>query len=112
MVNSTPIQVPVHPPSPVEDKSDSAAFSLLVVRYQRRSRRLIARVVREVDLVEDIAQEIFIRAYRDLHQFQGESQFYTWLYRIVINTAKRRVLNATGQAPTCLCVSLFSEKGR
>lgn len=68
---------------------DTHAFELLVIKYQRRIQRLIARMVRDVNLVEDIAQETFIRAYRALHQFRGEAQFYTWLYRIAVNTAKK-----------------------
>ena len=68
---------------------DQHAFELLVVKYQRRIQRLIGRMVRDVDLVEDIAQETFIRAYRALHQFRGDAQFYTWLYRIAVNTAKK-----------------------
>lgn len=68
---------------------DQRAFGLLVVKYQRRIERLIGRMVRDVDLVEDIAQETFIRAYRALPQFRGEAQFYTWLYRIAVNTAKK-----------------------
>jgi RNA polymerase sigma-70 factor (ECF subfamily) len=68
---------------------DQRAFSLLVLKYQRRIQRLIGRMVRDVDLVEDIAQETFIRAYRALHQFRGDAQFYTWLYRIAVNTAKK-----------------------
>jgi RNA polymerase sigma-70 factor (ECF subfamily) len=68
---------------------DQGAFELLVIKYQRRVQRLIGRMVRDVDLVEDIAQETFIRAYRALHQFRGEAQFYTWLYRIAVNTAKK-----------------------
>jgi RNA polymerase sigma-70 factor, ECF subfamily len=71
---------------------DTPAFELLVIKYQRRIQRLIARMVRDVDLVEDIAQETFIRAYRALHQFRGEAQFYTWLYRIAVNTAKKFLL--------------------
>jgi len=71
---------------------DARAFELLVIKYQRRIQRLIARMVRDVDLVEDIAQETFIRAYRALHQFRGEAQFYTWLYRIAVNTAKKFLL--------------------
>lgn len=67
---------------------DQRAFEMLVVKYQRRIERLIARMVRDVDLVEDIAQETFIRAYRALPGFRGESAFYTWLYRIAVNTAK------------------------
>ena len=68
---------------------DQKAFELLVIKYQRRIQRLIGRMVRDVDLVEDIAQETFIRAYRALHQFRGDAQFYTWLYRIAVNTAKK-----------------------
>ena len=68
---------------------DQRAFELLVIKYQRRIERLIGRMVRDVDLVEDIAQETFIRAYRALHQFRGDAQFYTWLYRIAVNTAKK-----------------------
>lgn len=71
---------------------DQAAFELLVIKYQRRIQRLIGRMVRDVDLVDDIAQETFIRAYRALHQFRGEAQFYTWLYRIAVNTAKKFLL--------------------
>lgn len=68
---------------------EQKAFELLVVKYQRRIERLIGRMVRDTDLVEDIAQETFIRAYRALHQFRGDAQFYTWLYRIAVNTAKK-----------------------
>lgn len=71
---------------------DQGAFELLVIKYQRRIQRLIGRMVRDVDLVEDIAQETFIRAYRALHQFRGDAQFYTWLYRIATNTAKKFLL--------------------
>ncbi len=72
---------------------DQQAFELLVIKYQRRIQRLIGRMVRDVDLVEDIAQETFIRAYRALHQFRGDAQFYTWLYRIAVNTAKKFLLD-------------------
>ncbi|HSV53253.1 MAG TPA: RNA polymerase sigma factor RpoE [Burkholderiaceae bacterium] len=72
---------------------DQRAFELLVIKYQRRIERLIGRMVRDVDLVEDIAQETFIRAYRALHQFRGEAQFYTWLYRIAVNTAKKALVD-------------------
>ena len=71
---------------------DQRAFELLVIKYQRRVERLISRMVRDVDLVEDIAQETFINAYRALHQFRGDAQFYTWLYRIAVNTAKKFLL--------------------
>lgn len=71
---------------------DSRAFDLLVLKYQRRVERLIGRMVRDVDLVQDIAQETFIRAYRALAQFRGDAQFYTWLYRIAVNTAKKQLM--------------------
>jgi RNA polymerase sigma-70 factor (ECF subfamily) len=72
---------------------DQRAFELLVIKYQRRIERLIARMVRDVDLVDDIAQETFIRAYRALPNFRGEAQFYTWLYRIAVNTAKKALFD-------------------
>ena len=72
---------------------DKKAFELLVIKYQRRIQRLIGRMVRDVDLVEDIAQETFIRAYRALAQFRGDAQFYTWLYRIAVNTAKKALMD-------------------
>lgn len=89
--------LPPPPPSELTDlqlvertvAGDQRAFELLVIKYQRRIQRLIGRMVRDVDLVEDIAQETFLRAYRALHQFRGEAQFYTWLYRIAVNTAKK-----------------------
>jgi RNA polymerase sigma-70 factor (ECF subfamily) len=72
---------------------DQKAFELLVIKYERRIQRLIGRMVRDVDLVEDIAQETFIRAYRALAQFRGDAQFYTWLYRIAVNTAKKFLMD-------------------
>jgi RNA polymerase sigma-70 factor (ECF subfamily) len=74
-------------------RGDVKAFEMLVVKYQRRIERLIGRMVRDVDLVQDIAQETFIRAYRALPQFRGESAFYTWLYRIAVNTAKKALMD-------------------
>ncbi|MDR0478231.1 MAG: RNA polymerase sigma factor RpoE [Burkholderiaceae bacterium] len=71
---------------------DARAYELLVIKYQRRVERLISRMVRDVDLVPDITQETFIRAWRALPQYRGEAQFYTWLYRIAINTAKKMLL--------------------
>ncbi|GAA6141786.1 RNA polymerase sigma factor RpoE [Hydrogenophaga sp. 5NK40-0174] len=71
---------------------DQRAYELLVLKYQRRVERLVARMVRDVDLVPDITQETFIRAYKALAQFRGEAQFYTWLYRIAVNTAKKQLL--------------------
>ena len=73
-------------------QGDVKAFEMLVVKYQRRIERLIGRMVRDVDLVPDIAQETFIRAYRAIPRFRGESAFYTWLYRIAVNTAKKALM--------------------
>jgi len=73
-------------------RGDTRAFEMLVVKYQRRIERLIGRMVRDADLVQDIAQESFIRAYRALPNFRGESAFYTWLYRIAVNTAKKALM--------------------
>ncbi len=72
---------------------DQRAFELLVIKYQRRIERLIGRMVRDTDIIPDIAQETFIRAYRALHQFRGDAQFYTWLYRIAVNTAKKALMD-------------------
>jgi len=74
-------------------QGDTRAFDLLVIKYQRRVERLIARMVRDKDLVQDITQESFLRAWRALAQFRGEAQFYTWLYRIAVNTAKKMLLD-------------------
>ncbi len=73
-------------------RGDTRAFEMLVVKYQRRVERLIGRMVRDSDLVADIAQETFIRAYRAMAQFRGDSAFYTWLYRIAVNTAKKALV--------------------
>ena len=95
-------QTPAPPPSAQDTDQmlvartvagDQRAYELLVLKYQRRIERLIGRMVRDVDLVEDIAQETFIRAYRALGQFRGEAQFYTWLYRIAVNTAKKALVD-------------------
>ena len=72
---------------------DQRAYELLVITYQRRIERLVGRMVRDTDLVADITQETFLRAYRALHQFRGEAQFYTWLYRIAVNTAKKALVD-------------------
>jgi RNA polymerase sigma-70 factor (ECF subfamily) len=67
---------------------DKRAFSMLVEKYHRRLLRLLSRMVRNQDEIEDIAQETFIKAYRALPNFRGDAAFYTWLYRIGVNTAK------------------------
>ncbi|WP_454764469.1 RNA polymerase sigma factor RpoE [Cupriavidus campinensis] len=69
-------------------QGDKRAFELLVAKYHRKIIRLISRLVRDPAEVEDVAQDAFIKAYRALPQFRGDSAFYTWLYRIAVNTAK------------------------
>ncbi|MCB5362436.1 RNA polymerase sigma factor RpoE [Pusillimonas sp. CC-YST705] len=69
-------------------KGDKRAFDLLVIKYQRKIMRLLSRMIRDPGEIEDVAQEAFIKAYRALPQFRGESAFYTWLYRIAVNTAR------------------------
>jgi len=69
-------------------RGDKQAFDLLVLKYQRNIMRLLSRMIRDPSEIEDVAQEAFIKAYRALPQFRGESAFYTWLYRIAINTAR------------------------
>jgi RNA polymerase sigma-70 factor (ECF subfamily) len=76
---------------------DKRAFELLVQKYHRRLMRLLSRMVRNQEEVEDIAQETFIKAYRALPQFRGDAAFYTWLYRIGVNTA-RNYLSSRGRA--------------
>lgn len=72
-------------------KGDKKAFDLLVIKYQNRVVNLVSRYVRDVTDAQDIAQEAFLKAYRALPNFRGDSAFYTWLYRIAINTAKNHV---------------------
>ncbi len=74
-------------------RGESRAFELLVIKYQRRIERLIGRMVRDPHHVQDIAQETFIRAYRAMPSFRGDSAFYTWLYRIAVNTAKKALVD-------------------
>jgi len=81
-------------------RGDKHAFELLVAKYQRKLVRLISRIVRDPAEVEDVAQEAFIKAYRALPQFRGESAFYTWLYRIGVNTAKNFLVAQGRRAPT------------
>jgi len=78
-------------------EGDKRAYGLLVEKYRRKIIRLLSRMVRDPDDLEDIAQETFIKAYRALPQFRGDAAFYTWLYRIAVNTAKN-FLVARGKA--------------
>ncbi len=79
---------------------DKHAFELLVAKYQRKLGRLLSRFVRDGAEVDDVAQEAFIKAYRALPSFRGDSAFYTWLYRIGINTAKNYLVAQGRRAPT------------
>src|SRR5512143_3834379 len=79
---------------------DKKAFELLVLKYQRKLARLLSRFVRDPAEVEDVTQEAFIKAYRALPSFRGDSAFYMWLYRIGINTAKNYLVALGRRAPT------------
>ena len=81
-------------------RGDKRAFELLVEKYQRKLARLLSRLVRDPGEVEDVTQEAFIKAYRALPSFRGDSAFYTWLYRIGINTAKNYLVAMGRRAPT------------
>lgn len=81
-------------------QGDKHAYELLVVKYQRKLGRLLSRFVRNPTEVEDVVQEAFIKAYRALPSFRGDSAFYTWLYRIGINTAKNYLMSQGRRAPT------------
>lgn len=91
-------------------QGDKRAFELLVAKYQRRVERLISRLIRDPAEVEDVAQEAFIKAYRALPQFRGESAFYTWLYRIAVNTAKNSLVSQ-GRRPRPLADAPIEEDG-
>ena len=78
---------------------DKNAFDLLVLRYQNRVATMIARIIRDPKEAEDVCQEAFIKAYKALPLFRGDSAFYTWLYRIAINTAKNHVVSRGRRPP-------------
>ncbi len=86
--------------SSVRRRGDKRAYELLVLKYQRKLGRLLSRLVRDPAEVEDVTQEAFIKAYRALPSFRGDSAFYTWLYRIAINTAKNYLVAMGRRAPT------------
>ena len=79
---------------------DTNAFNFLVLRYQNRVAALVTRFIKDHQEVEDVTQEAFIKAYRALHLFRGESAFYTWLYRIAVNTAKNSLVARGRRPPT------------
>lgn len=80
-------------------KGDSRAFDMLVLKYQHKIFGLISRYVQDADEVQDVAQEAFIKAYRALPKFRGDSAFYTWLYRIAVNTAKNYLVSRSRRPP-------------
>jgi len=80
-------------------QGDKKAFDVLVIKYQQRIMKLISRYVRDQDEVQDVTQEAFIKAYRALATFRGDSAFYTWLYRIAINTAKNYLVSQGRRPP-------------
>jgi RNA polymerase sigma-70 factor, ECF subfamily len=90
---------------------DKQAFSLLVDKYQRKLARLLSRFIRDPAEVEDVTQEAFIKAYRALPAFRGDSAFYTWLYRIGINTAKNYLMAMGRRAPTSTEVEAEEAEG-
>jgi len=92
-------------------RGDKQAFGLLVEKYQRKLARLISRLVRDPGEVEDVTQEAFIKAYRALPSFRGESAFYAWLYRIGINTAKNYLVAMGRRAPTSTEVEAEEAEG-
>jgi len=81
-------------------QGDKSAFDLLVRKYQHKVAKVIARYIRDHDEVQDVSQEAFIKAYRALPNFRGDSAFYTWLYRIAINTAKNYIVARGRRLPT------------
>jgi RNA polymerase sigma-70 factor (ECF subfamily) len=92
-------------------RGDKQAFSLLVEKYQRKLARLLSRFIRDPAEVEDVTQEAFIKAYRALPAFRGDSAFYTWLYRIGINTAKNYLMAMGRRAPTSTEVEAEDAEG-
>ena len=92
-------------------RGDKQAFGLLVEKYQRKLARLISRLVRDPGEVEDVTQEAFVKAYRALPSFRGDSAFYTWLYRIGINTAKNYLVAMGRRAPTSTEVEAEEAEG-
>src|SRR5690349_17989266 len=92
-------------------RGDKKAFELLVLKYQRKLARLLSRFVRDPAEVEDVTQEAFIKAYRALPSFRGDSAFYTWLYRIGINTAKNYLMAMGRRAPTSTEVEAEEAEG-
>ncbi len=110
-VIKTPVAMEIKPVNPeraidqklVEkaQKGDKRAFGILVEKYHKKLTRLLARMVRDQSEIEDIVQDSFIKAYRAINNFRGDSAFYTWLYRIGINTAKNHLVSL-GRRPKAM----------
>ena len=81
-------------------QGDKSAFDLLVIKYQSKILALIGNYIKNPQEVQDIAQEAFVKAYRALHTFRGDSAFYTWIYRIAINTAKSHLVSMKRKTPS------------
>jgi RNA polymerase sigma-70 factor (ECF subfamily) len=92
-------------------RGDKRAFELLVEKYQRKLARLLSRLIRDPGEVEDVTQEAFVKAYRALPSFRGDSAFYTWLYRIGINTAKNYLVAMGRRTPTSTEVDAEEAEG-
>lgn len=92
-------------------RGDKKAFELLVSKYQRKLMRLVSRLIYDQAEAEDVVQEAFIKAYRALPHFRGESAFYTWLYRIGINTAKNHLVVQGRRAPTSTDANVEDAEG-
>jgi RNA polymerase sigma-70 factor (ECF subfamily) len=92
-------------------RGDKRAFELLVSKYQRKLTRLLARLIRDPSELDDVTQEAFIKAYRALPSFRGDSAFYTWLYRIGINTSKNHLVASGRRAPTFTDISADDGEG-
>jgi RNA polymerase sigma-70 factor (ECF subfamily) len=92
-------------------RGEKQAFGLLVSKYERKLARLLSRFIRDAAEVEDVTQEAFIKAYRALPTFRGDSAFYTWLYRIGINTAKNYLVAMGRRAPTATDIDAEDAEG-
>ncbi len=92
-------------------RGDKRAFGMLVAKYERKLSRLLSRLIRDPAEIEDVTQEAFIKAYRALPAFRGDSAFYTWLYRIGINTAKNYLVALGRRAPTSTEVASEDAEG-
>jgi len=91
-------------------KGDRSAFDLLIVKYQNKVASIISRYIEDINEIADVTQEVFIKAYRGIPNFRGDSAFYTWLFRITLNTAKNYVLKNRKQAGQTLTEDLATQE--